>query len=77
VADVVDTLPIFSEVAELANGEATCPRCHGTSFKNPSPADLAAGGFIVAGVIGVGVGVAATPTDVVICVTCGMRFRRG
>src|SRR5437870_5392772 len=36
LADVVDSLPKFSEVAEMVNGLATCPKCHGTSFKNPS-----------------------------------------
>lgn len=69
--------PVFSEVA--VNG--ACPRCHGMSFRTPaSTGVLAAGGWLVGGVAGAAVGAAigaATPSDIILCVTCGARFRRG
>ena len=69
--------PFFTEVA--VNG--ACPRCRGMSFRTPSSTGaLAAGGWVVGGVAGAAVGAAigaATPSDLIICVTCGERYRRG
>jgi hypothetical protein len=38
---------------------------------------MAAAGFLVAGVAGAAAGAAAGSSDLVLCVTCGKRFRRG
>jgi ribosomal protein L40E len=69
--------PRFSEVA----GDGRCPRCRGMSFTVPGlAAPLASGGFLIGGTAGAVIDAAAgaTSSDVIIlCVTCGKRFRRG
>jgi ribosomal protein L40E len=69
--------PRFSEVA----GDGRCPRCRGMSFTVPGlAAPMASGGFLIGGTAGAVIGAAAgaTSSDVIIlCVTCGKRFRRG
>ena len=69
--------PRFSEVAV----DGTCPKCHGAAFRVPGvTGTMAAGGFLAGGVVGAAIGAMAgamSPNDIVICVTCGARFRRG
>jgi len=69
--------PFFSEVAV----DGACPRCHGRSFRTPEPASvLATGGLLAGGLAGAAAGAAigaAASSDLVLCVTCGARFRRG
>lgn len=69
--------PRFTEVA----ADGRCPLCRGMSFTVPGlAAPMAAGGFLIGGAAGAVIGAAAgaTSSDVIIvCVTCGKRFRRG
>jgi ribosomal protein L40E len=69
--------PRFSEVA----GDGRCPRCRGMSFTVPGlAAPMSAGEFLIGGAAGAAIGAAAgaASSDVIIvCVTCGKRFRRG
>jgi hypothetical protein len=69
--------PRFSEVAV----GGACPRCHGTSFSAPDvTGTLAIGGFLASGAVGAAVGAMAgamSTSDIILCVTCGARFRRG
>lgn len=69
--------PRFSEVA--VNG--ACPKCHGMSFRSAgATGPAAAAGFLIAGVVGAAIGAvtaAASEDDIILCVTCGARFRRG
>jgi Zn finger protein HypA/HybF involved in hydrogenase expression len=67
--------PRFSEVAV----DGACPRCHGTSFRVPDvTGTLATGGFLGGGSVGAAIGAMAgarSPDDIILCVTCGARFR--
>jgi Zn finger protein HypA/HybF involved in hydrogenase expression len=69
--------PRFSDVAV----DGACPRCHGTSFKTVDVVGtMAAGGLLAGGTVGAAIGAMAgamAPDDVILCVTCGARFRRG
>jgi ribosomal protein L40E len=69
--------PLFSQVA--VGGR--CPRCGGSSFTAADATGvLAAGGYVLGGVAGAVVGAAigaATADTIVVCVTCGARYRRG
>jgi hypothetical protein len=72
------SLPVFSDSAVIADGVATCPNCRGTKFKTPSGMVTGAvAGFLLAGGIGAAIGAAATPEEIVLCETCGARFRKG
>jgi hypothetical protein len=69
--------PTFSQVAV----DGHCPRCRGSSFTMPnSIGALAGGGYVLGGVAGAVLGAAvgaATADTVIVCVTCGARYRRG
>jgi ribosomal protein L40E len=69
--------PRFTEVAV----DGRCPRCRGMSFTVPGlAAPMAAGGFLIGGEAGAVIGaVAGAPSSdvIILCVTCGKRFRRG
>jgi Zn finger protein HypA/HybF involved in hydrogenase expression len=69
--------PLFSQAAV----DGHCPRCKGSSFTVPNATGvLAAGGYALGGVAGAVVGAAigaATADTIVVCVTCGARYRRG
>ena len=69
--------PLFSQVA--VGGR--CPRCQGSSFTaSDATGVLAAGGYVLGGVAGAVVGAAigaAAANTVIVCVTCGARYRRG
>ena len=69
--------PRFSEAAV----DDACPRCHGTSFTGSDlTGPMAVGGFLVGGAVGAAIGATAgamSPGDIILCVTCGARFRRG
>jgi hypothetical protein len=49
-----------------------CSRCHGRQFEARRDA-----GKTTVGVLAAGIGGLLVPRDVVECVTCGMRYRRG
>lgn len=65
----------------VATIDGACPRCHGTSFRAPGMVGtMTAAGFLAGGAVGAAIGAAAgaaSPNDVILCVTCGARFRRG
>jgi len=67
--------PRFSDVSV----DGSCPRCHGKSFRTSDITGTATTvGFLAGGVLGAAVGAVAgamSPNDVIICVTCGARFR--
>lgn len=69
--------PRFSEIA----ADGRCPRCRGTSFMVPGlAAPTATGEFLIGGAAGAVIGAAAGATSsdhIILCVTCGKRFRRG
>jgi ribosomal protein L40E len=69
--------PRFSEVAV----DGACPKCHGTSFRAADVVGtMTAGGFLAGGTVGAAIGAMAgamSPDDIILCVTCGARFRRG
>jgi ribosomal protein L40E len=70
--------PRFSE----ATVDGRCPKCHGNLFTAPDlAAPLTVGGFMVGGAAAAAVGAVAaaamSPSDLILCVTCGARFRRG
>lgn len=69
--------PRFSQVAP----DGRCPRCHGMSFTAPGlTSPLVAGGFLIGDAAGAVIGAAAGVTSsdyIILCVTCGKRFRRG
>ena len=71
------SLPRFS----VAAPDGRCPRCHGASFTAPGlAAPMTAGGFYVGGAAGAMISAAAevsSSEDIILCVTCGKRFRRG
>jgi hypothetical protein len=71
------SLPLFSAAAVVSNGIATCPKCKGTQFKTPGMGFGAVTGFMLAGGIGAILGAAATPEEIVLCATCGARFKKG
>ena len=69
--------PRFSEVAP----DGRCPGCQGMSFTVPGlAAPMAAGGLLIGDAAGAVIGAAAGATSsdyIILCVTCGKRFRRG
>lgn len=71
------SLPGFSTVAM----DGRCPGCQGSSFTVPGlAAPMATAGFLVSDTAGAGIGAAvgaASSSYVIMCVTCGERFRRG
>jgi hypothetical protein len=69
--------PLFS----VAAPEGKCSRCGGASFRSADVSGmLAAGGLIAGGAVGATIGALAgsmSPNDLLLCVTCGARYRRG
>jgi len=69
--------PRFSEVAV----DGACPRCHGSSFKaSDVVGTTAVSGFLAGGTLGAAIGAVAgamSPDDIILCIICGARFRRG
>jgi ribosomal protein L40E len=78
--DLGPSQPSCPRFGEAAVG-GKCPHCRGASVTAPEMTGaMAAGGFLVGGAAGVVIGAmagAASPSYIIICVTCGARFRQG